>query len=113
VFSSLSGSFNRKILLVVQFKILTMYLVIRCGGCNYMMIAPDSCHYILCPVCGVTTALSGTRVYVRCMERNVAADIASQLIDILAKRNGKDLSEEEVLMLQQRFAAWERNHCWE
>jgi len=89
-----------------------MYLVIRCDGCNHMMIAPDYRHHILCPVCGVTTTIDETRVYVHCRDRDVATDIATQLGDILTRRNGKDLSEEEVIMLRQRFAAWERQTGW-
>ncbi len=77
-----------------------------------MMIAPDHRHHILCPVCGVTTEINGTRVYVECRDQEVAADIASQLGDILARRKGKDLSEEEVIMLRQRFSEWERQTGW-
>lgn len=67
---------------------------------------------MLCPVCGVTTALEGTRVYVTCRERAVAENIAEQLARIFAKRHGKDLTEEELHMLRQRFAAWERQSGW-
>lgn len=89
-----------------------MYLVIRCGGCNHMMIAPDYRHHILCPVCGVTAEIDRTRIYVECRDQDVAASIAAQLADILARRKGKDLSEEEVVMLRQRFSAWERQTGW-
>jgi hypothetical protein len=67
---------------------------------------------MLCPVCGVTTALEGTRVYVTCRERTVAENIAEQLAKIFARRHGKDLTEEELHMLGQRFAAWERQSGW-
>ncbi len=89
-----------------------MYLVIRCGGCSHMMTAPDYRHHMLCPVCGVTTAIADTRVYVTCRERAVAENIAEQLAQIFARRHGKDLNEEELLMLRQRFAAWERQSGW-
>lgn len=89
-----------------------MYLVIRCGGCNHMMTAPDYRHHILCPVCGVTTALDKTRVYLACQDRGVAEDIGSQLARIIADRRGKDLSEEELVMLRERYAAWERHSGW-
>ncbi len=89
-----------------------MYLVIRCGGCSHMMTAPDYRHHMLCPVCGVTTALAETNVYVTCRERAVAENIAEQLAQIFARRHGKDLTEEELLMLRQRFAAWERQSGW-
>ncbi len=89
-----------------------MYLVIRCGGCSHMMTAPDYRHHMLCPVCGVTTTIADTRVYVTCRERAVAENIAEQLAQIFARRHGKDLNEEELLMLRQRFAAWERQSGW-
>ena len=77
-----------------------------------MMIAPDYRHHILCPFCGVTTAINETRVYVQCRNREVASDIASQLKDIIAGRRGKDLSEEEITILRQRFSAWEDTAGW-
>ncbi len=68
---------------------------------------------MLCPICGVTTALAETRVYVTCRERGaVAENIADQLAQIFARRHGKDLTEEELIMLRQRFAAWERQSGW-
>ncbi|WP_319578232.1 hypothetical protein [uncultured Methanospirillum sp.] len=77
-----------------------------------MMTAPDYRHHMLCPVCGVTTTIADTRVYVTCRERAVAENIAEQLAQIFARRHGKDLNEEELLMLRQRFAAWERQSGW-
>ena len=76
------------------------------------MTTPDYRHHILCPVCGVTTEIKDTQVYVSCRDRSTADDIARQLTGILAKRKGKDLSEEEILMLRQRFEAWERHSGW-
>ncbi len=93
-------------------KIQTMYLVIRCVGCGHIMTSPDHHHHILCPVCGITTSLAATRVYVNCKDRSVAEDIASQLEEIFRRRKGKDLSEEELIMLRQRFEAWERHNRW-
>jgi len=89
-------------------KIQTMYLVIRCSGCTRMMTAHTSRRHVLCPVCGVTNTTSDARVYVSCINRETAEDIAAQLGNIIHKRNGRDLSEEEVMMLRQRFSAWER-----
>jgi hypothetical protein len=77
-----------------------------------MMTAPDYRHHMLCPVCGVTTSLEETRVYVTCRERAVAENIAEQLSKILTKRHGKNLTDEELHMLRQRFAAWERQSGW-
>jgi LSD1 subclass zinc finger protein len=93
-------------------KIQTMYLVIRCSGCHHMMTAPDSSQNVLCPVCGVTNSIRDTRVYLTCQERSVAEDIARQLGDIIRQRKGKDLNEEEIIMLRQRFEAWERHTRW-
>lgn len=77
-----------------------------------MMTAPDYRHHILCPVCGVTTAIAETRIYLACRDRGVAEDIGDQLARIIANRHGKDLTEEELLMLRERFAAWERQTGW-
>ena len=77
-----------------------------------MMTAPDYRHHMLCPICGVTTAISDSRVYVSCREREVAEHIADQLATILARRHGTDLTDEELLMLRQRYAAWERQSGW-
>ncbi len=77
-----------------------------------MMTAPDYRHHILCPVCGVTTALAETRVYLACQDREVAEDIGTQLSRIISGRRGKDLTEEELIMLRERYAAWERQTGW-
>lgn len=87
-----------------------MYLVVRCSGCSQICATPQNRQHILCPVCGVTTAISDTRVYLWCKERSSAEDISVQLMKIIAGRHGQDLDEEEIRMLRSRFEAWERQN---
>ncbi|HWQ67874.1 MAG TPA: DUF1922 domain-containing protein [Methanospirillum sp.] len=89
-----------------------MFQVIRCGGCGHIMTTPESRNHVLCPVCGVTSPIKDLRVYLKCRDNEVAGDVAHQLSQIISRRHGRDLSPEEIEMLRERFAAFEKQNDW-
>ena len=91
----------------------TMYLIIRCGGCKTFTYVDRFQEWKLCPICGATIDVRRATQYLEVEDFRTAEAVVTQLEEHLHATRKKDLSSEEREELRARYAEWIRGRTKE